>query len=117
GVAEDHDVIRIAPHGEIRFSHPLLAAGAYAGVQPAAQRELHRQISTLVDHPEERARHLALATIGADPDTLHALANAAEHARQRGAPATSAELLELALQLGDNEPERIVQAAHDHYSA
>ncbi len=117
GIAEDNDVIQVAPDGDIRFCHPLLAAGSYAGLLPAQRRALHLRLSSLVKHPEERARHLALATVGPDPDTLRALDDAAEHSRRRGAPATSAELLELALQLGASEPERLVQAARDYYSS
>lgn len=117
GVAEDNDVIQLAPNGEIRFCHPLLAAGAYAGLLPAQRRAIHLRLSSLVRDPEERARHLALATVGPDPDTVRALDDAAQHSRRRGAPATSAELLELVLQLGERSPARLVQTAQDHYSA
>jgi predicted ATPase len=50
----------------IRFSHPLLAAGAYARLDDRGRRRLHGQLAGLVEHDEERWRHLALATHGPD---------------------------------------------------
>jgi DNA-binding CsgD family transcriptional regulator len=81
------------------FTHPLLAAAAYAGAGPHKRRELHRRLSTLVADPEEQARHLARAATGPDRDVASALERAAERARSRGAPAAAAELAESALRL------------------
>ena len=48
---------------------------------------------------------------------LHALDAAAESARLRGAPATAAELLELARGRGGDTPERTIAAAAHHFEA
>jgi DNA-binding CsgD family transcriptional regulator len=90
----------ISTDGErLAFTHPLLAAGAYAAAGPHKRRELHRRLSELVSEPEEQARHLALAATGPDRAVASALERAAERARSRGAPAAAAELAETALRL------------------
>jgi DNA-binding CsgD family transcriptional regulator len=83
--------------GRLGFTHPLLGSTVYAGAAPSARRSVHRRLAELVDDPEERARHLALAATGPDPDVARALEEAGRHARARGAPDAAAELLELAL--------------------
>ncbi len=117
GEAEDQGVVMLAGNGAVRFSHPLLATGVYTEATPSARRELHRRLSGVVDDVEERARHLALATLGPDAETIAALDAAADAARRRGAPATGAELRELAIRLGADSPPRRVEAAHDHFHA
>jgi DNA-binding CsgD family transcriptional regulator len=117
GVAEDAGVVELTMSGAVRFTHPLLAAGVYAEAPPSTRRALHRQLGHLVDDEEERARHLALAAVGPDPETVEALDSAAARARRRGAPIAAAELLELAIGLGADEPARRVRAARDHFHA
>lgn len=113
-VAEDAGVVALSTSGEVRFTHPLLATGVYAEARPSARRALHRRLSTVVDDTEERARHLALAAVGPDQEAVAALDAAADVARRRGAPASAAELLELAIGLGADDPPRRVRAAQDH---
>ena len=84
--------------GRIRFAHPLLAAAVVAGVGPQRRRQVHARLAQVVVEPEERARHLALATKGTDAKVAESLEQAAEHAARRGAPAVAAELGELAAQ-------------------
>jgi DNA-binding CsgD family transcriptional regulator len=81
------------------FTHPLLATGAYSTAGPVRRREIHGRLATLVDDPEETARHLALAASGPDPEVAMALEHAAKRARSRGAPAVAAELAKQALGL------------------
>lgn len=108
----------IALDGErLRFTHPLLAKGVYAGATAAHRRSMHRRLAAVVDEPERRARHLALAAVTGDSETLDALDVAAESARIRGAPAAAAELLELALTLGGDTPERRTRLAGELLSA
>ncbi|HEY0280076.1 MAG TPA: AAA family ATPase [Solirubrobacterales bacterium] len=95
------------------FSHPLLATGAYATAEPALRRAAHRRIA-VVTGGEERARHLALGSLGPEPEVVAELDEAAEAASARGATADAAELLELALRLGADDPERRGQAAGYH---
>jgi DNA-binding CsgD family transcriptional regulator len=63
-------------------------------------------VAAVLDQPELKARHLALAAVRGDPDTLAALDRGARMARGRGAPAAAAELLTLAVSLGGDAPER-----------
>ena len=83
----------------IRFSHPILAAAVYGSIPTARRRGLHRAVAMLSDDLEERARHLATAAEGPDPDVAVALAVAAEEAWRRGAPDAAADLLRLACRL------------------
>ncbi len=92
------------------FAHPLLARGVYTSAGPTQRRAMHRRLAGIIEEPELRARHLALASTG-DPETLAALDEGARIARRRGAPAAAAELIDLALKLGGNTAERQVQSA------
>jgi len=125
---EAHDVVQMLESAErqdiisldgsrIRFTHPVLAKGVYSRASPAARRAMHRRLAEIVDEPESRARHLALAATSGDPVTLQALDAAAEIARVRGAPEASAELVGLAVRLGGETPERLIRLASYHYSA
>ena len=83
----------------LAFTHPLLASGAYSTAGPARRRDVHRRLAELVDEPEERARQLALASVGPDAAVAAALEDASRRARARGAPATAADLAEQAMRL------------------
>ncbi len=112
--AEQHGVVLIEG-SRIRFSHPLLAAGVYTGVSVAERRRMHTKLAAIVDEPELQARHLALAAGGGDTadhrETVAALERAAATAHARGAPAAAAELIELAISLGGDTPERRMRLA------
>nr|WP_238382061.1 LuxR family transcriptional regulator [Mycobacterium neumannii] len=101
----------------IEFSHALLSAGVYDAAQPADRRAMHRRLAELVDAPELKARHLALAATSADPATLAALDAAAVATREHGAPTAAAELVELAIALGGDDPIRRILAARYHFDA
>jgi len=108
--------------GAIRFAHPLLASGAYAGAGPADQRELHARLGRALPDPEERTRHLALATPDPDDDVAAALDEAAARAAARGAPAAAAELSERAATLtppehGAEARRRRSDAAYFHFES
>jgi DNA-binding CsgD family transcriptional regulator len=83
----------------VRFRHPLLAAATVAAAPPAVRRRLHRRLAEVSDHPEQRARHLALAASGPDEAVASSLEEAARHATGRGAPEAASELLQLACDL------------------
>ncbi|WP_428342124.1 helix-turn-helix transcriptional regulator [Mycobacterium sp.] len=95
----------------LRFAHPLLARGVYTEASPAHRRAMHRRLAGIVEHPELAARHLALSATGTDPDTVRALDVAAKSARDRGAPAAAAELVELAIALGGDTPKHRIRLA------
>ena len=83
----------------IRFAHPLHAVAARAALTPAAQRETHARLAEVVADPEQRARHMALATLHPDESVAVALEEAAERARARGAPSAAAELAAMSRRL------------------
>ena len=113
---EGADVISLVGN-RVRFNHPLLARGVYTDAAPTDRRRVHRRLADIVTEPELRARHLALAATSADPVTLTALDEAAASARQRGAPAEAAELLDLAIELGADTAQRRLSAADNHFRA
>ena len=114
--AEADGIVRI-DGSSVWFSHPLLAHGVYANTPPADRRAMHRAIAEVADQPELRARHLARGATGADETTLSALDEAAQMARSRGAPAAAAELLDLAITLGGDHPERQIRSATYHFES
>jgi DNA-binding CsgD family transcriptional regulator len=114
--AESKGIIEIAGQ-QINFVHPLLARGVYGSATSAHRRAMHRRLAELIEEPELKARHLALAATTGDQLTLDALDTAAELARVRGAPIAAAELLEFAMRLGGDTPDRQIRAAVHHYNA
>ncbi len=93
--AERAGVVEIQA-GQVRFTHPLLASTVYAGASPLERRVAHRALAVSAMDPEERARHLALASEGPDASIASALDDAARLARARGAPDSAAQLAALA---------------------
>lgn len=101
----------------VRFAHPLLASGVYTDAGPTARRAMHRKMGALESQPELRARHLALASASGDDEIFGALDQAADAARARGAPAAAAELVDLAIGLGGDNPMRRMKSAENHFLA
>ena len=89
--------------GRLRFTHPLLATAVSARTAPTTQRELHARLATIVATTEERAGHLAQATIVPDRAVAALLDEAAQTALTRGATAAAAELTEQSLRLTPSE--------------
>lgn len=115
-VAEQRGIV-VIDRNRVRFTHPLLTAAVYTMATPMQRRDMHRRLATVVDHPELRARHLALAATHGDEETLTALDAAAELANRRGAPAAAAEFIELANELGVVSPTRQIRCATFYFSA
>ena len=108
--------------GRVRFAHPLLASIAYTEIPPARRRVLHGRLAEILDDPEERGRHMALAAEGPDASVAAALDDAAARARARGAPSSAADLLEDARRLtpanaGADGRRRAVEAAARRFDA
>lgn len=106
----------------IRFTHPLLAAGAYETADPLRRAETHARLAELLEDPEARAWQLAASVERPDEEVATALEEAAQHARARGAPRPAALLLDRACELtpGDRADEalrRAVDAAYLHYES
>lgn len=114
--AEARGII-VVDGARVRFSHPLLAHGVYRAASPAARREMHCRLATLVDHAELKARHLALSGAPGDAEMLSALDVAAVAAQRRGAPAAAAEFVELAVDLGGDTLQRRMMLGALHFSA
>ncbi|WP_099021191.1 helix-turn-helix transcriptional regulator [Mycolicibacterium palauense] len=101
----------------VRFCDPLMSRGVYLRASPATRRSMHRRLSAIVAEPELKARHLAWAATEGDPQTLAALDEAARSAHARGAPTTAAELLDIAMHLGGDTPQRRIRSAGHHLAA
>jgi DNA-binding CsgD family transcriptional regulator len=83
----------------LRFTHPLLASGAYSRLGLQTRRKLHRQLAGIVSETEERARHVALGAEGPSVEASEVLHEAARVAASRGAIGTAAELADRAVRL------------------
>lgn len=97
--------------GALFFTHPLYAAAVYSSATRQRRRRTHQQLAGIVDEPEERSRHLALAAEGPDETVASSLDRAASAAKARGAMDAASELAELAVrltpdELGENAGER-----------
>jgi DNA-binding CsgD family transcriptional regulator len=106
----------------IRFTHPLLAAGALEMADPVRRAGIHLRLAELLDDPEARAWQLAASVDEPDAAVAAVIEDAATHARTRGAPRPAALLLECAEQLtppvsGDDVVRRAVEAAYLHFEA
>jgi DNA-binding CsgD family transcriptional regulator len=96
--AEGKEVLAVRD-GQVRFTHPILAASVYGGLAPGARRHLHARLARVAADPEEHARHLALAAAAPHAGVAAVLDEAALRAFTRGAPATAAELVQRARDL------------------
>ncbi len=119
--AEETRLLRV-DDDQIVFAHPLYASAVYELASRTRRSELHRRLAQLVGDPEERARHLALATSQADESVAQALEDGAAVARSRGAWESAAELLEWARRLTppglpDAGSRRGIAAAEHHVLA
>ena len=106
----------------IRFTHPLLAAGAYETADPQRRREIHGRLAELLEDPEARAWQLCASVDRPDEEVAAVLEDAARHARARGAPRPAALLLDRATELtpgdrGDDEFRRAIDAAFLHFES
>lgn len=106
----------------IRFSHPLFASTLLADAGSGRRRELHRRLADIVDEPESRVRHLALATESSDEEVAKELFDAAVRARGKGAVNAAAELAELSARLTPTQrvmeqTERLINAGDYAFEA
>jgi len=106
----------------IRFTHPLLAAGAYETMDPIRRREIHARLADLLEDPEARAWQLAASVDEPDEAVAAALELAAGHARRRGGLRPAALLLDRSHDLtpADDRPaahRRGAESAYLHFEA
>ncbi len=93
----------------IRFAHPLVAASSVALADEADRLAVHGALAVTAEHPEARARHLALSTDGADRAVAGMVELAAAGAAARGAPEVAIDLLDLACRLTPQEDRGALQ--------
>jgi DNA-binding CsgD family transcriptional regulator/tetratricopeptide (TPR) repeat protein len=108
--------------GLVEFTHPLLAAAAYAAISPPQRRAIHTELARSATSVEERARHLALSIMAPDAAAAAEVEAGAVAAAARGAVADAARLFELAARLtppADRQAvvSRRLAAAHWHSAA
>ena len=70
----------------IRFTHPLLAAGAYNAADFVRRKEIHARLAELLEDPEARAWQLAASVDEPDESVAATLEDAAELCARTGAP-------------------------------
>jgi DNA-binding CsgD family transcriptional regulator len=107
---------------EVRFTHPLLAAGALEITDSRRRAEIHARLAELLEDPEARAWQLAASVDRPDETVASALEEAAQHARSRGALRPAALLLDRARELtpldrADESVHRGIDAAFLHFES
>ncbi|HWP63383.1 MAG TPA: AAA family ATPase, partial [Candidatus Binatia bacterium] len=106
--AEAAGVVELV-HGEVRFTHPLLASVVYEEAGAVARRRAHAVLAERATAHEERARHLALAALGPDEAVAAALDAAVDELAGRAATDAAAELADRAVAL--TPPDNAVRLA------
>ena len=114
--------IVLVDRGRIRFTHPLLAAGAYETADPLRRTQIHARLAEILTDPEARAWQLAACVETADEAVAAALEDAARGARDRGAPRPAALLLDRSCELTpadrvDDADRRAIDAAYLHFES
>ena len=113
----------VALDGErVRFTHPLLAAGAYETADPLRRAEVHARLADLLERPEARAWQLAASVDQPDEEVAAVLEEAAGGVRSLGAPRPAALLLDRARELTPTDRRedalrRAVEAARLHFES
>jgi DNA-binding CsgD family transcriptional regulator len=123
GLSEAIEARILEVDGErLRFTHPLLRSAVWSRVTPAQRRSLHARLAQIPLSMEERARHLALATVEPSREVAAVVEDAAESVHARGAAIAAAELAELAVRLTpaadvEDVRRRVLDCADRHFEA
>src|SRR6266508_5140104 len=100
GVATAVDAGIIKLSGEaIRFTHPLYASITYAEATERTRQRIHARLATVLADLEESAWHLVQSRRSPEAEVALAAEQAAQAARDRGAPDAGAELAAMARQM------------------
>jgi DNA-binding CsgD family transcriptional regulator len=100
--------------GEVQFRHPLIRSAVRQAAPPGQVLEMFGALADVVNDPERRLWHRAMAAVGRDDELAAELDAHAAASRRRGAVAVAAAALERASAL-TSEParrgQRLVRAA------
>jgi DNA-binding CsgD family transcriptional regulator len=105
GPGEEMNLI-VADDRRIRFRHPLIRSGIYGGATFSDRLVAHRALAQVIVEEDQRAWHLAAATIGCDEEVAALLERSAERAEARSGPAVAAAALERAADLSPSDADR-----------
>jgi DNA-binding CsgD family transcriptional regulator len=101
GPAEQAGLVEVTG-SQLQFRHPLVRSANYEGAIFAARQAAHQALIAVLEgdqHADQRARHVAAATLGPDETVARTLEDLADRARRRGGPAPAAATLERAAAL------------------
>jgi len=113
----------IAIDPRVEFRHPLIRSAILNGAHAAERRGVHRALASVSDadgHADQRAWHLAAATIGTDEAVAVELERGGQRAASRGRYAAEAAFYERAAALTPSpsrRAERLLAAAQAHVTA
>ncbi|MDG4765982.1 LuxR C-terminal-related transcriptional regulator [Solwaraspora sp. WMMD406] len=93
----------------VTFPHPVYASAVRSSIPPGIRSRLRQHLALVVADPDERARHLAVATTTPDLAIADELTAAAGRQQARGAPELAAGLYDRAAEL---TPERFTTRRH-----
>jgi DNA-binding CsgD family transcriptional regulator len=101
GPAEQAGLVEVNG-SQLQFRHPLVRSANYEGAIFATRQAAHRALVAVLEgdqHADQRARHVAAATLGPDETVARTLEDLADRARALGGPAPAAATLERAAAL------------------
>jgi DNA-binding CsgD family transcriptional regulator len=107
----------------VEIRHPLVRSAIYQGLSYVQRRAAHAALARAMDTEltrDERAWHLAAATVGADEAVARELDAVADRAQRRSGYAAAAAALERAAafsETGESRGRRLVQAARSAWHA
>ena len=105
--AEEAGLVTVGPD-RIEFTHPLARAATYAEAPAPERRAAHGALAAALPDrdADQRAWHLAAASVGPNDVAAEALGRAGERARERSAYAAAAAAFERAAGLASGEDSR-----------
>lgn len=103
--ALDADLVVLDADAVVRFSHPLIATAALAGLHALDRVAADAALARVLTDPDARALHRARATLGVDGAVSAEAEVAAVRAAGRGSPRRAAELFGHAARLTGDDPE------------